>query len=65
MSILCQIINQAGYNKRAGRKDFINTLNEQAETVRAGLQKFLKIVSEHAGLLERSEYTIRAHAQEV
>ena len=52
-----EITNRAGYNKRAGMKDLINTINEQAENVRAGLQKFLKFVSEHARLLESSEYT--------
>ena len=51
-----EITNRAGYNKRAGMKDLINTINEQAENVRAGLQKFLKFVSEHARLLESSEY---------
>ena len=50
-----EITNRAGCNNRAGRRDFMKSINEQAENVRAGLQKFLKIVREHARLLERSE----------
>ena len=46
-----EITNRAGYNKQAGMRDLIITTNEQAENVRAGLQKFLKIVREHACLL--------------
>ena len=46
-----EITNRAGCNNRAGRRDFIKSINEQAENVRAGLQKFLKIVCEHARLL--------------
>ena len=33
----------------------MKSINEQAENVRAGLQKVLKIVREHARLLWRSE----------
>ncbi len=46
-----EITNWAGYNKRAGIKELINTIKQRAENVRAGLQKFLKIVREHARLL--------------
>ena len=50
-----EITCRAGYNKRAGRRYFINRINEQAKNVRAGLQNFLKTVREHAPLLESSE----------
>ena len=54
-----EITNRAGCNNRAGRRDFMKSINEQAENVRAGLQKFPKFVSEHARLLERSEYVCK------
>ena len=40
--------NQAGQNKRAGRKYFSDLLNRQAENLQAGLQKNLKNLSKHA-----------------
>ena len=43
-----EITHRAGCNNRAGRRDLMKSVNEQAENVRAGLQKFLKIVREHA-----------------
>ena len=46
-----EITNRAGCNNRAGRSDFMKSIKEQAENVQAGLQKFLKIVREHARLL--------------
>ena len=46
-----EITNRAGCNNRAGRWDFMKSINEHAENVQAGLQKFLKIVREHARLL--------------
>ena len=46
-----EITNRAGCNNRAGRMDFMKSINKQAENVRAGLQKVLKIVREHACLL--------------
>ena len=51
-----EITYRAGYNKRAGLRDFINAINKQAKNVQAGLQKFLKIVREHARLLKSLEY---------
>ena len=50
-----KIAYQAGSNKRAGKRHFINRIKEQAKNVRAGLQNFLKTVREHAPLLESSE----------
>ena len=50
-----EITYRAGYNKRAGRRYFMNRINKQAENVQAGLQNFLKTVREHAPLLESSE----------
>ena len=52
-----KIAKQAGQNKRAGRNFFSDLLNEQAENLRAGWQKNLKILSKHALLLRTSEYT--------
>ena len=51
-----KIAYRAGYNKRAGRRHFINRIKEQAKNVQAGLQNFLKTVREYAPLLESSEY---------
>ena len=50
-----KIANQAGQNKRAGRKYFSDLLNEQPENLRAEWQKNLKNLSEHALLLGNSE----------
>ena len=54
-SLFGKIAKQAGQNKRAGRKYFSDLLNEQAENLRAGWQKNLKNLSEHALLLGTSE----------
>ena len=50
-----KIAKQARRKKRAGRKYFSDLLNEQAENLRAGWQKNLKNLSEHALLLGTSE----------
>ena len=55
-----KIAKQAGQNKRAGRNFFLYLLNEQAENLRAGWQKNLKILSKHALLLRTSEYVHQA-----
>ena len=55
-----KIAKQAGRNKRAGRKYFLDLLNKQAENLRAGWQKNLKNLSKHAllvGTLEFVPYT--------
>ena len=50
-----KIAKQSGRNKRAGRKYFSDLLNKQTENLRAGWQKNLKNLSEHALLLGTSE----------
>ena len=52
-----KIAKQAGRNKRAGRKYFSDSLNEQADNLKAGWQIRSENLSEHALLLGTSEYS--------
>ena len=58
LSQLGKIAKKAGWNKRAGRKCFLDRLYEQAENLRAGWKINLKNLSEHAPLLGTSEYIV-------